>query len=102
MGDVKPQEAGVASGIVNTSFMMGGALGLSVLAAIATARTNALGGADDVAALTGGYHLAFLIGSVFAAAAATIGALLIRDAPHAIGHGEAADTASDEAEAVAA
>src|SRR5262249_49374084 len=43
MGDVAPQDAGVASGIVNTAFMMGGALGLAVLAAVATARTNALG-----------------------------------------------------------
>ncbi len=90
MGDVEPQEAGVASGIVNTSFMMGGALGLSVLAAVATARTNALGGTGDVAALNDGYHLAFLIGAIFAATAATIGALLIRGAPQAMGHGEGA------------
>ena len=103
MGDVEPQEAGVASGIVNTSFMMGGALGLSVLAAVATARTNALGGTGDLDALNDGYHLAFLIGAIFAATAATIGALLIRGAPQTMGHGEGAvESASDKAEAVAA
>src|SRR5262249_21242747 len=78
MGDVQPQDAGVASGIVNTSFMMGGALGLAVLAAIATARTNALGGPSSAAALTGGYHVAFLVGAIFALLAAAIGALAMR------------------------
>ena len=39
MSDVEPQESGLASGIVNTSFMMGGALGLAVLASVAAART---------------------------------------------------------------
>ena len=41
MGDVEPQEAGLASGVVNTSFMMGGALGLAVLVAVSSARTSA-------------------------------------------------------------
>ena len=47
MGDVEPHEAGLASGVVNTSFMMGGALGLAVLVAISSARTSAaaIGGA---------------------------------------------------------
>jgi hypothetical protein len=42
MDDVEPSEAGLASGIVNTSFMMGGALGLAVLASVAASRTNHL------------------------------------------------------------
>jgi MFS family permease len=78
MGDVEPTEAGLASGLVNTSFMMGGALGLAVLASLAASRTDALlvDGESQTAALTGGYHLAFLVGGIFAAAAAGLGMLL--------------------------
>jgi MFS family permease len=81
MSDVRPEESGLASGIVNTSFMMGGALGLAVLASIADSRTqNLLSSGDDVAtALTGGYHLAFFVGALFAFAAAAIGGLLLRN-----------------------
>ena len=81
MGDVEPAEAGLASGVVNTSFMMGGAVGLAVLASAAASRTSTLvaAGHSEVAALTGGYHVAFLLGAVFAAAAAVIGATLIRE-----------------------
>jgi EmrB/QacA subfamily drug resistance transporter len=80
MGDVQPQEAGLASGIVNTSFMMGGALGLAVIAALATSRTDNLlaSGDDRVGALTGGYHVGFLVGAIFSAAAAAIGGALLR------------------------
>jgi EmrB/QacA subfamily drug resistance transporter len=89
MSDVDPAEAGVASGLVNTSFMMGGALGLAVLASIAASRTNALAdaGHGELAALTGGYHIAFLIGALFAAAAAVIGATLLRAGATAPAHG---------------
>jgi EmrB/QacA subfamily drug resistance transporter len=78
MSDVEPAEAGLASGLVNTSFMMGGALGLAVLASLAASRTTALsaGGEGELAALTGGYHLAFLVASIFAVVAAGLGALL--------------------------
>lgn len=80
MSDVDPGESGIASGVVNTSFMMGGALGLAVLASLAAARSTALAGtgADAVAALNGGYQLAFVIGAVFAAVAALLGAVLLR------------------------
>jgi EmrB/QacA subfamily drug resistance transporter len=86
MGDVEPTEAGLASGLVNTSFMMGGALGLAVLASLAASRTDTLlaEGEGQAAALTGGYHLAFLVGAFFAAAAAVLGAALLRvQAPEA-------------------
>jgi MFS family permease len=86
MNDVSPNEAGLASGIVNTSFMMGGALGLAVLASLAASRTDTLleSGGDQLASLTGGYHLAFLIGAIFALAAAALGAALLRtEAPAA-------------------
>ena len=80
MSDVDPSESGIASGVVNTSFMMGGALGLAVLASLAAARTTALAGTgmDATAALNGGYQLAFVIGAVFAAVAAVLGAVLLR------------------------
>jgi MFS family permease len=80
MSDVKPSEAGLASGVVNTSFMMGGALGLAVLASLAASRTETLQAAGDssLVALTGGYHLAFLVGAVFAAGGAALGAVLLR------------------------
>jgi EmrB/QacA subfamily drug resistance transporter len=101
MSDVEPSEAGLASGIVNTSFMMGGALGLAVLASVAASRTETLraSGDDPLVALTGGYHAAFLLGAIFAAAAAAIGAAFLRtrDVP---GHGaeEAAVPAAAEAD----
>jgi len=83
MSDVEPREAGLASGVVNTSFMMGGALGLAVLASLAVSRTDSLlaSGDGQLAALTGGYHLGFLVGAVFVAVAATLGALVLRTAP---------------------
>jgi EmrB/QacA subfamily drug resistance transporter len=80
MSDVEPGEAGLASGIVNTSFMMGGALGLAILASVAAARSSALTAAGDVLplALNGGYHVAFALGAIFAALAAALSALLLR------------------------
>jgi MFS family permease len=80
MGDVEPEDAGLASGIVNTAFMMGGALGLAVLASLAAAWTDRSLDAGDglLEALTAGYHVAFLVGAIFAAAAAAIGGLLLR------------------------
>jgi MFS family permease len=82
MNDVGPHESGLASGIVNTAFMMGGALGLAILAALSAAETaEALaGGAAMPAALNQGYQLAFLLGAVSAAVAGAL-AFLLRPPP---------------------
>jgi EmrB/QacA subfamily drug resistance transporter len=90
MSDVDASEAGLASGVVNTAFMMGGALGLAVLASLAAWRTGNLGGPSDVSALNGGYHLAFLVGAAFAVVATAIAASLLRTRPMPeAGHAEA-------------
>jgi EmrB/QacA subfamily drug resistance transporter len=95
MGDVQPQESGLASGVVNTSFMMGGALGLAALVSLAASRTDSLLDSGDgrLVALTGGYHAAFLAGALLAVAAAVIGAALLRPSAAMPGHEEAVEGA---------
>jgi hypothetical protein len=72
--DIPPDDAGVASGAVNSSFMMGGALSLGVLATVSAARTGSLmtSGHGQLAALNGGYHIAFAVGAGLAIAAACL------------------------------
>jgi EmrB/QacA subfamily drug resistance transporter len=85
MSDVEPSESGLASGIVNTAFLMGGALGLAVLASIAASRKDSLlaSGDEALVALNGGYHAAFLVGALFAVTAAAVGAALLRAGQYA-------------------
>ena len=86
MSDVDPRDSGLASGLVNTAFMMGGALGLAVLASLAAARTDGLLAAHGAAleALNAGYQIAFAVGAAFAIAAALIGLIGLRaNAPSA-------------------
>ncbi len=92
MGDVEPSESGLASGVVNTSQMMGGALGLAILASLAASRTDHLRASGDAprAALAGGYHAAFVVGAAFAAAAAALGAVFFRAHVEVPGYGDEA------------
>ncbi|MDX6470220.1 MAG: hypothetical protein QOF75_2023, partial [Gaiellaceae bacterium] len=98
MSEAAPEQSGLASGVVNTAFMMGGALGLAVLASIAASRTDRLAasGHAHLAALNGGYHAALLVGAIFALAAAAVGAIFLRSAAEAPvapdpGHGAIAE-----------
>ena len=101
MSGVAPTEAGLASGVVNTAFMMGGALGLAVLASLAASRTDRLeaSGEGALAALNGGYHVAYVVGTVFVVASAVVAGVLLRPEPGlaAHGHGEVAEPAPEAA-----
>ncbi|HEY2725406.1 MAG TPA: MFS transporter [Pseudonocardiaceae bacterium] len=81
MSEVEQSDSGLASGVVNTSFLMGGALGLAVLASLADGRTTGLrsAGFDQIAALTSGYHVAFVVGAGFAVLAAVLGTVALRE-----------------------
>jgi sugar phosphate permease len=79
MSGATPQDAGLASGLVNTTVQVGGALGLAVLATAASSRTHSLGTGD--AALVGGFHLAFALAAGLAVAAIVVALALLRPQP---------------------
>lgn len=88
MSDVPPEQSGLASGVVNTSFMMGGALGLAVLASLAAARSQnlAAAGAAAATALHGGYRAALALGAVLTLAAGLLALVLHDKRPTAPSH----------------
>jgi EmrB/QacA subfamily drug resistance transporter len=77
---VPPHEAGLASGLINTSRMVGGSLGIAVLTTLAATHTGDLlaAGHSQASALSGGYDLAFTVGAAIAFAGALLTALLLR------------------------
>jgi MFS family permease len=80
MSGATPEDSGLASGLVNTTQQVGGALGLAVLATLSTTRTASLlaQGHSQATALTDGYHLAFSIAAVLVVAAIVIGLVFLR------------------------
>jgi MFS family permease len=103
MSGATPSDSGLASGLVNTTLQVGGAIGLAVLTTFATERTDGLlaDGESAASALTSGYHLAYLIGAGLVAVALVIVLTVMRPPSEAApqqGEGEQGEPEPAEAE----
>jgi hypothetical protein len=106
MSGATQTDSGLASGLVNTSLQVGGAVGLAVLASLAATRTDTLlaDGESTTEALTGGYRLSFVVAAGIVVAAIGVASTVLRSESRAAaeaealaGGGQAGDPAYSEA-----